>query len=304
MLDIFLNVILPVFVVAAIGAAFQRWRMIPIAPLSQVALYLLAPCLIFTYLVQQEMPATVSFKVVGAILLTQIFVITTGLLVSRVLRHDRPMQSAFLLSTGFPNSGNMALPVLLLAFGDPGLTVGIIVFVTEAIVGQSFGIFVAARSQMSGLGAMKQIFKLPAIYAIAAALAVRLLGVELPPTIFEPAKMLSQAAIPLMLVVLGLQLGSGFSLDRPGSLLAALVVRLLVAAPLAYVATLLIGLNGLPQAVVVIVASMPVAVFTTILAMEFKANAKFVTAVVISSSFASLVTLTVVVSVVKSWLEL
>ena len=302
MQDVFLNVIMPIFLVAAVGAAFQRWRKVTIAPLSQVCLYVLAPCLIFTYLVQQEMPASVSVRIVAAMLLTQVFVVGVSVAVSKVLGHDRAMQSAFLLSTGFPNAGNMALPVLLLAFGDPGLTVGVIVFVTEAIIGQSFGIFVAARSQLSGLQPLKQIFKLPAIYAIAAALLVRLLGIELPTVIFQPTKILSQAAIALMLVVLGLQLGSGFKLESPISLVAALVVRLLVAAPLAYLAATLLGLDGLPRGVIVVVSAMPVAVFTTILAAEFKANAKFVTAVGISSTLASLLTLTLLVSAVKSWL--
>ncbi|MBI4297834.1 MAG: AEC family transporter [Chloroflexi bacterium] len=302
MLDVFLNVILPTFLVAAIAAAFQRWRKVSIAPLNQVMLYILAPALIFTSLVQQEMPASVSGRIVAAMLLATAFVLVASTIISRWLRHDRAMRSAFMLSTGFPNSGNMALPILLLAFGQPGLTVGIIVFVTQAITGQSLGIFIAARSQMSGLAPLRQVFRLPAIYAISAALLVRLLGIDLPFTISRPVEMLSQAAIPAMLVVLGLQLGTGFGLDSPPSLVAALTVRLLLSAPLAYLATVLVGLSGLSQSVVIIVSAMPVAVFTTILAAEFKAGPKFVTSVVIASTFLSVFTLTVIISAVKAFI--
>ncbi len=52
MLDVFVNVIMPVFLVAVIAAGFQRWRKIPVGPLSQVTLHLLVPALIFTMLIE------------------------------------------------------------------------------------------------------------------------------------------------------------------------------------------------------------------------------------------------------------
>ena len=149
MLDVFINVIMPVFLVAVLAAAFQRWRKAPVGPLAQVTLYLLTPALIFTALVDQEIPASASVRIVAAILLANAFIIAASLLTSLALRHDRAMRSAFVLSTGFPNAGNLSLPVLLLAFGDEGLAVGVIVFVTMAILGQSLGVVIAAGSSLS-----------------------------------------------------------------------------------------------------------------------------------------------------------
>ena len=152
MLDVFINVIMPVFLVAVLAAAFQRWRKSPVGPLSQVTLYLLTPALIFTSLVQQEIPPSATFRIVATLLVANSFIIATSLIVSFALRHDRAMRSAFVLSTGFPNAGNMALPVLLLAFGEEGLAVGVIVFVTMAIMGQSLGVFIAAGEQPEPAG--------------------------------------------------------------------------------------------------------------------------------------------------------
>ncbi|MDP6102002.1 MAG: hypothetical protein QF579_01655, partial [Dehalococcoidia bacterium] len=118
MLDVFLNVIMPVFLVAVIAAGFQRWRKVPVGPLSQVTLYVLTPALIFISLLQQEIPVSASVRIVAATLLASALILVTGALISMVLRHDRAMRGAFMLSTGFPNAGNMALPVLLLAFGN------------------------------------------------------------------------------------------------------------------------------------------------------------------------------------------
>lgn len=300
MLDVFLNVIMPVFLVAVIAAAFQRWRKVSVGPLSQITLYILTPALIFTSLVQQEIAASASVRIVGTTLLASALILVISMVVSKVMGHDRAMKGAFMLSTGFPNAGNMALPVLLLAFGDEGLAVGVIIFVTLAITGQSLGVFIAATSEMNGMESLNQIFKLPAIYAIGAAFLVRMLGVELPLVVFQPVNLLSQAAIPMMLVVLGFQLAGEFRLERVFSLAAALLMRLLVSVPLAYGATLLLGLDALSQSVVIIVFAMPVAVFTIILSTEFKANPRFVTNAVVTSTIASTLTLTLIIPLVKS----
>ena len=302
MLDVFINVIMPVFLVAILAAAFQRWRKSPVGPLSQVTLYLLTPALIFTSLVQQEIPPSATFRIVATLLVANSFIIATSLIVSFALRHDRAMRSAFVLSTGFPNAGNMALPVLLLAFGEEGLAVGVIVFVTMAIMGQSLGVFIAAGSNLNMLESLKQIFKLPAIYAIVAALVVRATGVELPHIVSSPIDLLAQASIPMMLVVLGFQLGGELRLERAGSLTAAVMVRLLASVPMAYLSATLLGLDDLARGVVMTVYAMPVAVFTIILATEFKTNPRFVSNAVVTSTFASTLTLAVVIQVVKDLL--
>ena len=300
MLDVFVNVIMPVFLVAVIAAAFQRWRKTPVAPLSQVSLYLLTPALIFTSLVQQSIPASASVRIVAAILVGTALTIIISIVASLALRHDKPMRSAFMLCTVSPNAGNLALPVLLLAFGDEGLAVGVIVFVTLAIMGQSLGVFIAAGSQMNAMESLKQVFKLPAIYAILAAILSKVAGVELPPIVFEPVKLLAQASIPMMLVVLGFQLGGELRLEGVVSIAAAIVVRLLVSVPLAYLATTLLGLDALAQSVVIVVYAMPVAVFTIILSTAFSTNPRFVTNVVVASTLASAITLAVVIPVVKN----
>lgn len=302
MLNVFLQVILPIFIVAAIAGVFQHYRRLPVSAFSQVTLYLFSPCLIFISLVDQKVPAGTSLRLVAATLLSTLFILVVALVVSRVLRHDRPMRSAFLLATGFPNSGNMALPILLLAFGQAGLTVGVIVFITQAILGNSLGIFVAARSQSGGFASIGQVFKLPTVYAIIAALIAKASGVTLPPTLYEPLRLLSQAAIPVMLVVLGLQLERGVKVDDVPSLVSAVVLRLLVAAPLAFVAGRILGLSGLGIQTLIIISAMPVAVFTTILATQFEARPKFVTTAVIVTTSLALFTLTGVVTVVKNYL--
>jgi predicted permease len=302
MLTVFLDVTLPIFLVVATAALFQRWRGLPVAPISQLTLYLFSPALIFSSLVEKHPSGNVSLLVVIAIILTSVCMILTSTVVTKLLRHPRSMQSAFMLATVFPNAGNMGLPVLMLAFGDAGLAIGIVVFVTHASLGWSLGLFLASRSQLNWVEALKQVAKIPTLYALLAGLSIMVLKIDVPSIIAEPTRLLGQAAIPTMLVVLGLQMANGVNFHDWPSITIALVLRLAVAAPIAYGITLLLGIEGVAQQAVIIIGAMPAAVFTTVLATEFHAKPQFVTATVVSSTLVSLVTLTGVITVVQNTL--
>ena len=77
------------------------------------------------------------------------------------------------------------------------------------------------------------------------------------------------------------------------------MVRLLASAPLGYLSAMLLGLDALTRGVVMTVYAMPVAVFTIILATEFRTNPRFVSNAVVVSTFVSTLTLTVVIQLVK-----
>ncbi|MEX2598497.1 MAG: AEC family transporter [Dehalococcoidia bacterium] len=278
------------------GAAW-RWP-----PLNQLMLYLLGPALIIDSLLNAELAAGASVRVISAVVLITIATLAVATTVSKLLRQERTLESGFLLAAAFPNAANMALPVTLLAFGESGFTVAIIIFATHSILGWSVGMFVAARGSFSGFGPLLQTARSPVLWAIALALLLRATGITLPVTLSEPISMLASASIPVMLVILGFQLARGVELDRWPNLVAVLTVRLVISAGIAYGVTLLLGLEGITQQTIIAVSAMPTAVFTTILATEFKAEARFVTSAVISSTLLSLLTLTVLITVLQTFL--
>jgi predicted permease len=297
MFTVFLNVILPIFVVAAAGALIQRLRKLPIGPLSPVTLYILSPALIFQAMVQAEVPSGVS----GRVLLSAVlFTIASGgaaIALSLLLRHSRPLQAGFLLATMFPNAANMALPITFLAFGEDGLAIAVIMFVYQALIGWSLGVFIAARSNSQGLAPLASVLKVPAMYAVGLALLVRVTGWDLPTPVAEPVRLLAGAAIPMMLLVLGFQFSQGFDFSRWMSIATALVLRLIAPAGIAYGITEMVGLDGVAQKTVILVVSMPAAVFTTLLATEFRSEPRFVTSTVTLGTLLSLGTLTVLITI-------
>jgi hypothetical protein len=110
--------------------------------------------------------------------------------------------------------------------------------------------------------------------------------------------LLADASIPVLLLVLGIEL-SRTSVDRTlWTVGLATVTRLVIASAMAGVLATLMGLQGLTRQVCVVQASMPTAVMSVVLAMEFDTNPRFLTSVVFVSTLGSLITLTLVLSLI------
>ena len=299
MLGVFLEVILPVVLIAAVGGVVGRWRGIPVAPLSGIVFYLFSPALVFNSLATTRLSPDVSLRIVGVTVISYLALYVVSTVWSTLLKHERPMRAAFALSTTTQNSGNMGLPVALLAFGDPGLDVAVVNFVAGAVLSASASVFIASLAGGSHRDALRAPFRYPMVYAAVAGVAVNASGIELPVTFAAPVATLAAAAVPAMLVVLGLQLQQAVGRDDLVDTAAANAFKLLLAPVIAYLATLALGVDGIPQKTIVVLAAMPTAVITIILAMEFDARPQFVTRAVVTSTLASVATLTVLVALIR-----
>lgn len=301
LLNIFLTVVLPIFLVAGAGAALQRVRPGPLGMLAPAALYIFAPALALDGLLRTELPLEVSLRIVGAAATILIAMVAVSWAVARALRLDRTNESGFMLAGTFGNAGNMGLPVSFLAFGEDGLAVAIMVFITQSSISWPIGIYIAARGRTRGWAPLLTAVRAPVLYVVPVALVVRALDWTLPVTMERPISLLADAAIPGMLLVLGYQLALGIAVDRPVGIAAALVTRLIVGAAAGAGLATLFGLDGDVRNTVVLIAAMPAAVFITILAAEYRTAPRFVASVVVVSTVASLATLTLVIDLLERW---
>lgn len=299
MLSVFFDVVLPVVLVAALGAAVGRWRGVPAEPLATVVFFLFTPALVYDALANSELAAGLSLRIVGAALIVYVVGYAAASAWSTLTRHEPSLRAAFALAVTSQNTGNMGIAVSLLAFGDAGVEIAVLTWVVTATLASTTGIVIASMPSGSSRRALLAPFAYPALYAAVLGLAANGSDVDLPTTIEAPIETLAAAAVPAMLVVLGLQLGRG--VGELGELFdgaAANVLRLLVGPVVAFGATLVLGLDGLTRDVVIVLGGMPTAVIATIVATEFGVRPQFVTRAVVTSTFASLLTLTVLISIV------
>ncbi len=299
LLSIFANDVLPVFVVAAIGFTIARVSRTDVRTLSRVTFNALSPCLVFHMLVTSSLGAADFGRMTALALLTIGGIGLVARLVAVPFRLDRAMTSAFLIVVMFSNSGNYGLPVVLFAFGRDALAHATVYFVVNAVATYTLGVFLASAGHRSVAGAAKGVLRVPAVWAVLAACLVMALGVHPPIAVMRPIELLSAAAIPTMILVLGMQLERGAWPERPMLVVVAGILALVVTPMLALGASRLLGLEGAARQAAILQSGMPSAVLTTILALEFDVAPSFVTACVTLSTLASPITVTLLVAALQ-----
>jgi len=310
MVTVLIEVLLPIAVVASAGFALRRAFPLDLMTLNRLMIYGLSPALIFVTLVRADLSGPdagrMLFFAVGVLGLMALTVWISALGLG--LRGKDV--TALLLTSMFMNSGNYGLPASRFAFGETGFTLGVFYFIMQSIMAQTLGVGVAAAGAAEGgrqawQSICYRLIRMPQIYAVTGALALRSVGFQpatatgLVHSLFEGVALLSEAALPVMLLILGVQLGAGAPLVRPGMVAMATTIRLVVSPILAFGLARLLGMEGVALGVGVMMAGMPTAVNTTILAIEFDTRPQLVVSTVVVSSFASLITLSVLLSLVR-----
>jgi hypothetical protein len=300
LLAILADDILPIFVVASVGFLLARRLHVDVKTLSRVTFNALAPCLVFNLLVTSQVSASEFGRIVAFTILLVAAIGTVARLVAIPFRLDRPALAAFLIVVMFSNAGNYGLSVVLFAFGRDVVARAAVYFVTSALLMYTFGSVLASSGRVGVKAALHGLLRVPALWGLVAAAVVIWTGVTLPTAIARPVELLSAAAIPSMLLVLGMQFEKGAWPERPGLVAAAAVLALVVSPLLGFLLARLLGLEGIARQAVIVESAMPSAVITTILALEFDVAPRFVTSVVVVTTLASPVTVSLLIAVLQS----
>jgi hypothetical protein len=292
LLPIFAETLLPVFLIALAGYLLA-WRM-PMdgRSLGRLLFYLVTPALVFRSLYTLD----IDFAVLQHILLVATLVTVSAGALGWLVGFDqeRRRRAAILLTSAVANNGNMGMPICLFAFGAPGLALGTLYYVVSSFLNNTIGVVVASSGQLSLAAALRTSLRAPMLYAATAGLALNWLGAEIPQSIFRAIDLTANAAIPGMLILLGVQLRSAPFWQREWVIGRSAAVRLLIAPLVAWQLCTLLGIAGLERDVIILQSAMPTAVMTAVLATEFDAAPRLVATVVFVTTVASMVTLSLV----------
>jgi predicted permease len=299
LLSIFVEDVLPIFLVAGVGFLLARYLRVDVRVVSRVAFNALSPCLVFTLLMNSRIGAG-EFGRLGLFSICSILGIgLIAWLVALLLRLDRPTATAFLMVVMFSNTGNFGLSAIMLAFGSDALARGTVYFVISSSLMYTLGVFLASSGKRSAGDALRGILKVPTVYGVAIAVLFLVTGLRFPSPVRTGVELLSSAALPVMMLVLGMQFERSARPERPALVAVASVLTLIVSPLLAFALADATGLTGAARQAAVLEASMPAAIVTTILALEYDASPSFVTAVVFATTLASPITVTVIIALLK-----
>jgi hypothetical protein len=313
LLSVLFSAVLPVVAVAGVGAVLGRFRGVDVRPLSDVTLYVLAPALVFYSLVTTPITGATAARLFAGVAAFTLVLVGIAEGVGRVLGESDPVLGGFVLSSTFANAGNYGIPLSAFAFGSLGRSTAVLYIAAQSVLMYTVGVYVAARGEsVAASDAVRRVFGLPLIYAVVAAGVVRAFDLA-PPTdtaLMQTIKLTGDAAIPVMLLMLGIQLADATSGGTVRRVLPASGLKLLVAPVVAVGIALALGLTGTVGRVFVLECAMPAAVTPLLLTIEFGGDgaglsaAEYVSTTILVSTLASLVTLTGLVALLQAGLVL
>lgn len=300
MLSILFEVVAPAFIVVAAGVLLGRAFSIDLSALNRVALYAAVPALVFSSLSTSE----VSFADIGVLLgANSLFLIGMGVIAWLVASpFERSTKRGLMATSMFGNAANIMLPVTLFAFGDAGLQRALVLYVFSAVALFTLGpLVLGARRGASRWRFLASVLRLPVLWAALLGAAVNALGWSVPLSLVRGVELLGSAAIPVVLISLGLQIQrTGLRVPSAANLLGA-ALKLVLGPVVGYATGYLIGARGLDLAVLTLLAAMPPAVNTFMLALEFGADSEEVARTVILSTLLAIATLTGVLSLLNAF---
>jgi len=286
-----------------IGAGYtaQRILRLNIATIARIALYILTPCLAFSSLTHSNLNGGNAAGAVSVILSVTVILMIVGIATGKYLKLEAGQSSAFLLGTLFTNAGNYGVPLMDLAFGRDSRDLAIICFVTQQVLFNTLAVWLATRGKLTWKQGLRQLFKMPLTYSVTAAAFFMLTGWGVPGPVDKSVSLLGEAALPVILLSLGLQLAETrpnlADIPRIG---LGVVYRLILSPALALLSVWLLapvfGLHGLAAKIPIVAMSMPTAVTIVLLSIEFGADSKFTASVVFVSTLFSALSLTIILT--------
>ena len=295
MLSALLEVILPVVLIAATGFALAKAFPLDADTIGKINLYGLTPLLVFDSLLNTPISVSEVAGLAGGYLI--VTAIGAALAWLATPRSPSATRRGVVGCVILGNNGNVGLPIALLALGQAGFDQAIVLFLVSVVVVFTVGPALLGAKESLGQ-AMLTVLKLPVSWALVAAPLIRLLDIALPVGVTRGAAMLAGAAVPMVLVALGVQMAHSTTLKPSPPTALAVLLRVIVMPLVAWGVAVVLQLPALTTASLVLCWAMPTAVNVFMLAREYGSDPEMAASAVVLSTLSSIVTIAIVIALV------
>ncbi len=254
------DVIIPVFLIVAIGFAYARRQAPDMGTFNRIALDVLAPMLVYSALASRDFVIAehLVLLVGGAVI-----ILGGGLLAWALSRAMGAQPRTLVPVVMFNNCGNMGLPLALLAFGPAHFGAAVALFSVSNLLHFSLGARITSR-----MARTRDLLTSPLMIGTALGFASALTDVRPPDVVLSGLKLLGDALLPMMLFSLGVRLTAltrqGLAIGLLGAL-ARPLIGLAIALPLAWA----LDLEGAARGQLLLFAALPPAVMQFMLADRY-----------------------------------
>lgn len=273
------SIIFPVFAISGIGYLYGRYKRPDMAQINQLNMNLFVPALVFSSLTSKSFDLTLYSDLALA---GTAVIIGSGLLAWPFIYLLKVNYKTFIPPMMFNNSGNMGLPLALLAFGEQAVPIAVVLFLIEMLLHFTVGIYMLDHRIN-----LLRLLRMPMI--IATILGLIIGGFNL--VLWEPLtimiKMLGDVAIPLLLFSLGVRLVDisykDWHLGAAAAILSPATGLMMV-----WLIGFLLNLPPLQQSLLIIFGALPPAVLNYLVAEQYNQEPEKVASIVMLANLGSL----------------
>jgi hypothetical protein len=232
--------------------------------LARLTFFVLSPFLLFVVLAQADVQTLFSALLpVSAI--AAVTVIAAYAVIARLIWRRSVGETVIgALSAGQVNSNNIGIPLSLYLLGSAAYPAPVILMQLLVFTPITLAILDAVTSGRATLGrSIVRTLTNPIVLGSALGTLVSVTGIDLPPIVLEPAVLIANACVPVLLISYGISLHGqrvlGPSGRRRDIVVASLLKLILMPAIAWVVADFVFGLSAQDVLVVVVLAALPTA---------------------------------------------
>jgi predicted permease len=292
--------LLPIFLLALAGYLFGRSKAFDSGQVSRgisnVAFYLFVPALLFRTTARIDL-ASLELRALAAFFVPTVLLMLLVVAVERRRQVAADVATVRSLSVTFGNTVQIGIPVALAAFGETGLAIHATIIAVHALVLLTAATVMMewARRDRAGAGLFtavllpmfRQTLIHPVILPVVAGFAWNIFRLPLPGPVEATLVTLSQAAVPLCLVLIGLSMAHYGVAGVVKPALAQSAVKLLIHPLLvAVVAIWIVPLERTAAAVTILCAALPIGANPLLFAQRYNVAERETTAAIVISTLA------------------
>ena len=306
-----IGIVVPIFGVVIVGYTAGHFRLLDRNAIHGLSLYvfnLAIPILLFRVLATTELPEALPWRYLVGYYACALTFFWVSLRLARFLfGYGRGEAGVFAFGCSYGSFIPLGIPLVLATLGQQAAVPLFILVATQAPVmfpmmtAVQESVDVADKSGLSRLWAMlKGIAANQYLAGIALGVLVNLMGIPLPLPVLDVLQFISQSAAPCALFALGAALSQYRIAGAISASITISILKTLVFPAVVWLVTdRLLDLDPLWQAVLVLLAALPVGINTYLFAEQYRTAVPLAAASTVLSTGLSMITISIILGLIE-----
>ncbi|WP_455756989.1 AEC family transporter [Sulfurimonas sp.] len=274
-----------IFIVIGFIAKMSFKEQIDDKTITLVNVYFLQVFLTFWGLLVKPIDITLLYAPSIYLLIVGVVIVVSAF-VAKLLFEDKKEYSIATVAAIIGNTGNLGIPINIAIFGEESIPYTTVVNLVNVFVVYTIGVFYYSRGSFDTKTSLKNIVKIPILWAATIAILLSYFGYKPDGIILNTLMMGAYASMTMQLFLFGIYLyGTKIKEISKTLVIWVLTFKFILLPAIAFIVLINIDLEPMIKGIIFIELMMPLAVANVNLASLYDCKPRIVTALVFISSF-------------------